>query len=267
MDDLARFIISRVKCRIHPYIPQGEGWRHYPPHLARILERLEPLHIIAVAQTWVGIDGVYVDDTRGMHDKYSVAMETVEAIFGEAVERAESGNVVLAALATGLWSLSFFQGSIWHLAVCSDLTPYPARFAYIADQLVPCARSKYASRRGGVGCVVATVDGAKVGFLTSENFFREPTVENVRFFGDLLFLAQMRDGWIVDKEVEVSLDHKRDVDPHEYVARVLKDCPGIESFLRYANIEVVLNDSQSHQCRWWRSLVRAVEEAKNNRDA
>lgn len=261
MDYLARFIIDRIKCRFHPYIPLGEGWRSYPPHMVKALEYLEPLHIIAITPTWVGMDGVYIDDTRGMHDKYSIALETVEAIFGETVEEKGGGNLELAALSTGLWTLKFFQGSIWYIAVCSDVQPYPARFAFLADQLIPCAKNRHASRNGEVVCVVATADCAKVGFLASEKFFREPNAENVEFFGDLLFLTQMRDGWVIDKDIEVSVGCEWNIDPYKCIALVLKDCPGLKSFLSHAHIELVLNDPQSQSCQKWSSLVRAVEKA------
>lgn len=270
MDSLARFIVDRVKCRFHPYIPQGEGWRRYPPHVARTLDYLEPLHIIAVAPTWVGVDGVYVDDARGMHDKYSVALETVEAIFGETVEKGGGGNMELAALETGLWALKYFLGSVWFIAVCADSRPYPARFAFLTDTLIPCARARYAGKKGEVVGVVAAVDGAKISFPVSEKFFIEPSAENVELFGDVLFLTQMRDGWVVEKELDV--DYERLVsyserwadDPCRRIALVLKDCPGLESFLRHVSIELVISDPRSESNRSWSSLVKAIEEVRKS---
>jgi len=257
LDDLARFIVDRVKCRIHPYIPQDSGWRHYPPHVAKLLESLEPLHVIAITPTWVGIDGVYVVDVRGMHDKYEVALEAVEAVFGETVEREGGGNVELMYLSTGLWAMSYFRGSVWFLSVCTDLEPYPSRFAFIAEPDLPCAWSRYSNHEEGkVRCVVATEGGAKAWFPASTEFFRNPEPVNAREFGDILFLTQMGDGWTVDREIDVDCRAESwEVDPYAYVASVLRNCPGLKSLIRHARIELLLRDGGSD----WRSLLKAVE--------
>ncbi|MEM2550529.1 MAG: hypothetical protein QW689_08985 [Nitrososphaerota archaeon] len=271
MDSLARFIVDRVKCRFHPYIPQGDGWRRYPPHVARTLDHLEPLHIIAVTPTWVGIDGVYMNDVRRMHDKYSVALETVEAIFGETIEKEDGGNIELAALETGLWALKYFLGSIWFIAVCTDSRPYPVRFAFFADAFIPCARARYMGEECKVVGTVASADGAKISFPVSKKFFANPSTENVELFGDMLFLAQMEGGWVVNKEIDVdykclaSFSERQAGDPYEHIASALMGCPGLESFLRHASIELVISDPHSESNRSWSSLVKAIEEARKSR--
>lgn len=258
MDSLARFIVERIKCMFHPYIPKDSGWRRYPPHVAKTLEFMEPIHIIAVTPAWVGADGVRVDDSRGMHDKFNIILETTEAIFGDTVEITSGGNLELRILSTGLSALCFFQGSIWYLAICADLRPYPSRFAFLADSSLPCARNEYTGEKSTIASVVATVDGVKVSFKTSPKFFLDPKPENVELFGDMLFLAQMRGGWIINKKIQVSFGSDWRIDTYEYIAFVLKDCPGVESVLKHAYTELVLNDSDEDTLKW-RSLARAIE--------
>lgn len=262
MDFLARFIIDRVKCKFHPFIPRGCGWRLHPPHMAEVLKHLEPLHIIAVSSAWIGVDGIFVEDVRGLREKYSVALKTVEAIFGEAVGEKCMGNLEVAATEIGLWILKFFQGSIWFIAVCTDLQPYPARFAFLADEHIPCMKARYVGERGRVTGVVAMADGAKVSFPVSEKFFTKPSAENAELFGDILFLAQMSGEWIVGKEIDVEyecFDPPLD-DPCERIASVLKGCPGLGSLLRYVNIELLVGDPNSKSSRKWRELVKTIEE-------
>jgi len=110
MDYLARFIIRRFKQAFHPYIPQGAGWRRYPSHVASLLEYLEPLHIIVIGPTWVGVDGAFVDDPRSHREKLRLAVEAAEAVFGEAEGRAEAGNLGVFRLNTGLTRFHLYWG-------------------------------------------------------------------------------------------------------------------------------------------------------------
>lgn len=261
MDDLARFIVQRVKCALHPYIPPEDGWRRYPPHMAKALEYLEPLHIIAIGPTWVGVDGAFIDEPRSLHEKYDVSLETVEAIFGEAVDKSEYGNLAVRYLSTGITCLSLFWGSVWYIAPCVDLRPYPSRFAYKADSYRFYCAQKLFREDDKVEGVVATVDGVWVGFEVSKRFFLDPKPENARLFGDLLFLAQMGDGWIVDQEIDVHVSSESwRVEPYGYVALVLQGCPGIRSFLKHAYGELLLRDAED--AKGWRLLAQMLESSR-----
>ena len=261
MNDLDRLILERVKQRFHPYIPQGEGWKRYPPHLARLLEYIEPLHIIVLTPDWVGVDGVFMDETRGMHEKFEDSVETVEEIFGETVEKAEYGNVQLRRLSTGLYSIGYFLGSFWFLTVCTKARPYPSRFAFISDQLNPCAPSRYTGEEKRIACVATTVDGAKVQFFVSREFFRDPRPENVRLFGDLLFLAQADNGWVVDREIDVEYACDYRTDGVAYLAHILEECPGLEAFIKHTYAELLLRDGDSG----WRAIAKALKGGAHGR--
>lgn len=267
MDDLVRFIIGRVRQRIHPYIPKDDGWRRYPPHIAGVLKRLEPLHIVTVAPSWVGVDGVYIDDPRGMHTKYEESLETLEAIFGDAAcgscKKICEGNMELRSFSNGISALSYFRGSLWFIAICVDVNPYPERFAFVAEAHLPCMRSRYTCDDKRVKCVAVrcgdapTSGEAKVGFSTSIDFFIDPRPENAKLLGDLLFLAQMGNGWSVNREVECEVESSY-FDPYSHIANVLKRCPGCEDFIRHARMELLIRDEED---RGWKGLLRAIEAA------
>jgi hypothetical protein len=256
MDDLSRFFLWRIRCRFHPYIPPEAGWRRYPPHVASLLESLEPLHIIVIGPTWVGVDGAFVDDPRGRHERLELVVETAEAVFGEAEEKAGAGNLEVFRLNTGLTRFHLYWGSVWYVVICADRVPYPSRFAYVADSFRAYAARKYGD---SIPCVVATVDGDKVSFKLSPEFFIDPKPENAKLFGDLLFLAQAYDGWSVEGEIDVDYSSDYLVDGIAYIAHVLRDCEGLESFLKHAYEELLVRDPCDGGSADWRAVAKALE--------
>jgi hypothetical protein len=254
MDDLARFIFRRVKCCFHPYIPPNAGWRTYPQHVTSLLRHLEPLHIIAVGSDWVGVDGVFANDERPHRVKYDVAVETLEKIFGSCEERAGSGNLMVCWLNTGIVCFSLFWGSVWYLAVCVELEPYPLRFAYVSD---PYRFHAPIERGGEILCVAAVDEKAETGFRVSRKFFLDPRPENVRLFGDLLFLAQSEKNWSVGRSIDIDF-----TGDFERVTRVLKGCVGFESFMSHAYKELILQDLNGAE--GWRGILRVLRGADSH---
>ena len=259
MDDLSRFFLWRIRCRLHPFIPPDAGWRRYPPHVASLLETLEPLHIIAIGPTWVGVDGAFVDDPRGRHERLELVVEAAEAVFGEAEEKAGAGNLEVFRLNTGLTRFHLYWGNVWYVAICADRVPYPSRFACIVDSYRFYAPLMSWSKGDAFPCVVATVDGAKVGFQVSREFILDPKPENAKLFGDLLFLAQAYDGWSVEREIDVGCSSDYTVDGIAYIAHVLSECDGLQSFLKHAYEELLLRDPSDYGLAVWKSLIKALE--------
>ena len=185
-----------------------------------------------------------------------MAVETLEAVFGEAEEGANAGNLEVFRLNTGLTRFHLYSGSVWYVAVCVDARPYPSRFAYIADSYRFYAPSKHGDT---LPCAVATVDGAKVGFHVSQDFFLDPKPENATLFGDLLFLAQAGNGWKVEREVDVDYSCNYLVDGAAYIAHVLRECNGLESFLKRAYEELLVRDPCDGGLAGWKAIVKALE--------
>jgi len=268
LDDLLRFITGRIVCRIHPYIPPDEGWRRYPPHMAKMLEVLEPIHVIVLTDGFVGVDGACVDDSRSMHEKYDLAVEAVERIFGETSEKiGVAFNCEVRLHASGIVdSISFFQGSVWYLAPSVRNQPYPSRFAYVADWYRCFARK---SLRGSdvdrVECVVCVDEGPKATMPVSPRFFLDPKPENAELFGDLCFLAQMVDGWAVEREIALKLDGYKGSswswsdDLYVHVANILRGSVGLKSFVGHGYKELLLRDSADPSMWGWRKLLRMLE--------
>jgi hypothetical protein len=266
MDELEEFIMGRIMCRIHPYIPIGEGWRKYPPHMARLLEVLEPIHVVAVANTFVGVDGVYMDDPRGMREKYELAVEAVERIFGDTVEKVGvTFNTEVRLHASGSASICFFQGSIWYLSPSVKKSPYPVRFGYAADSYW-CFPRKKVWGTDHVECVACVDEGPKAAMLASPKFFLDPKPENVECFGDLCLLAQMNDVWTVDMEVNIELEGRENPtfhdDPYKCVADVLKCSVGLKSFVSHGFKELLLRDGDDSAVWSWRRLLRMLEDGQ-----
>jgi len=266
MDDLTRFILDRIRSRLHPYMPPDYGWRRYPQHVASLLTYLEPLHVIVVDPTGVGVDGVFMEDSRGQREKYEEVIEIVRIIFGETEDEASGGNLVVRRLNTGFTCFSLFWGSVWYTVVCTDLRPYPSRFAYVSDSYTSFSPMRPRERGGMISCVAATVDGAKVNFYVSQEFFLHPKPKNALLFGDLLFLAQAGGGWSVDRSVNVDYscsDYL--VDGSAYLAHVLMECDGLESFVKHAYEELLLRDNDDRNAVGWRTIVRVLEKKRKAR--
>jgi hypothetical protein len=259
MDGLSRFTLWRVRCRLHPYIMPEEGWRRYPPHVASLLEHLEPLHIIAIGPTWVGVDGAYVDDARERRERLRLIVETVEAVFGEAEEKDSAGNLELFWLNTGLKRFHLYWGSVWYVALCTDARPYPSRFAYVANSNRHYAPMSPYGEAEKILCTVAAADGAKVRFDVSQEFFLNPKPENARLFGDLLFLGQAGNGWNVEREVDVEYSCGYAVDGLAYIANVLGKCEGLESFVKHAYEELLVREPSDSGSTGWRAVVKALQ--------
>jgi len=107
--------------------------------------------------------------------------------------------------------------------------------------------------------VAATVDGARVGFEVSAEFFLDPRPEKARLFGNLLFLAQMGDGWTVDREVDLRVSGDSwHVEPYSYVVHVLQGCPGAGCLLKHAYTELLLRDAKD--AGGWRRLAQMLQQ-------
>jgi hypothetical protein len=269
MDELEQFIIARVRVmqRIHPYISSGEGWRTYPLHMAKLLEVLEPIHVVAVADTFVGVDGAYVEDPRGMHEKYDLAVKATERIFGDTTEKVGIAfNTEVRLHASGaVASIGFFQGSVWYLSPSVKKPPYPARFAYAANPYRYFARKK-GWETDQVECIACANEGSKAAMLASPKFFLDPKPENAKCFGDLCLLAQISDGWTVDGEISIELEGRENPtfydDPYKCVADVLKYSVGLKSFVSHGYKELLLRDGDDPAAWSWRRLLRMLEDGQ-----
>jgi len=211
---------------------------------------------MAIGPTWLGVDGAFVDDPRSHSQKLDLAVEIAEAVFGGAEEKAGAGNLEVFKLNTGLTRFHLYWGSVWYVAICADARPYPSKFAYIADPYRFYAPSKHG---GTLPCVVATVDGAKVGFHVSQEFFIDPKPENARLFGDLLFLAQAGNGWSVEREVDADYSCNYLVDGAAYIAHVLRGCDGLDSFLKHVYEELLVRNPCDSSLEGWKAIAKALE--------
>jgi len=257
MDDLSRFIFWRIKCRFHPYILPETGWRLYPTHVASLLESLEPLHIIAIGPTWLGVDGAFIDHPGSHGEKLDLAVEVADALFGEAKSRTETKNLEVFKLNTGLTRFHLYDEGVWYVVICADVRPYPSRFAYLANQYRLYTPQMFWIDGAELYCVVATADGVKAGFYVSRKFFQDPKPENATLFGDLLFLAQAESDWSVEGQVDVVCTYNFIADWAAYIAYVLRQCRGLRSFIRHAYKELLLREP--NECSAWRTLLTALE--------
>ena len=236
MDDLGKFMVERMRCRFHPYLPPNTAWGSYPPHMAKLLKILNPLHIISVTEKIVAVDGVYVRDRRSLREKYSIAREAASALFGEVEEKIAVGfNCEVSFHKSVFASISLYWGNVWYL-VPSTLLKAP-RFACVVD-IYHVNNSLFPYKENGEGGLTATVvvygeEERMPEIYVSRRFFRDPKPENAMTFGDLCFLSQMREKWSVDRSIPVKYGmpssiwiYSRNMEKH--IAEVLRHTVGVE---------------------------------------
>lgn len=271
MDSVEKAIVERVRCRIHPYIPPAGGWRVYPPHMVRLLEALDPIHVIAVTDRLVAVDGVYIEDDRSLKMKYDLALGAVERIFGETAEKMSSAFNCEVRLhsSSPVCSICFFQGNVWYLAPCAPAVLRLPRFAYVADQNNRLFAHTRVYDGDYVECVAVVGGEPKAGMHVSRGFFVEPKQESAEIFGDLCLLAQMSKGWTVEREVDPQIFDCRSRyaigswatdDLREHVAGVLRFCLGLKSFVTHGCKELLLRDREDLNAYGWRVLLKLLED-------
>jgi len=263
MDVLGKFIVERMKCRFHPYLPPNAGWYYYPKHMAELLKMLNPLHIISVTKKIVVVDGVYVRDKRPLREKYSIAREAASTLFGEVEEKIAVGfNCEVSIHKSMIASISLYRGSIWYLVPSIPLkTP---RFACRIDgnhrnsDLFPYRED------GEVLVAAAVIDGEEEApeVYVSQRFFRDPRPENAMTFGDLCFLSQMLEKWNVDRSIPVKYGMPSSIwiysrNTEKRIAEVLKCTVGLESFIRHGYMELLMGEKG--QTEGWSRLLRLLE--------
>ena len=256
------FIVERMKCRFHPFLPKESGWWSYPPHMSKLLEELEPLHVIDVTVSMVAVDGVCVRDRRPLREKYSIARNAVSALFGKVEEEiGVAGNCEVSIHKSGCASISLYWGAVWYLVPSIPLKL--PRFACKTDiyhrygELLP-----YAENDEGRIAAVAMNGEETVEIYVSDEFFKDPKPENAETFGDLCFLSQMREKWSVERSIPVEyelpssvLTHPQDVERR--IVDVLKRTVGLRSFLSHGLTELLIGEEETEG---WRRLLRLLEE-------
>jgi len=266
MNALGEFIVERMRCRFHPYLPPNAGWRYYPKHMAELLKMLNPLHIVSATKKIVAVDGVYVRDERPLREKFSIAREATSALFGEAEEKIGIGfNCEISIHKSGCASISLYWGNIWYLVPSIPLKM--PRFAYVVDiyhvnnDLFP-----YEENDDGGLTAVAAANGEEEKapeIYVSKKFFRHPKPENAETFGDLCFLAQMREKWNVDRSIPVKYEMPSSIwiyshDMEKRIVEVLKHTVGLKSFISHGYMELLIG-GEERQTEGWRRLLRLLE--------
>jgi len=267
MDPLGKFMVERMRCRFHPYLSPNAGWYYYPKHMAELLKMFNPLHIISVTKKIVAVDGVYVRDGRPLREKYSIAREAASALFGEVEEKITVGfNCEVSFHKSGCASISLYWGNIWYLVPSIPLkTP---RFAYVIDiynvnnDLFP-----YKENDDGGLTVVAAANGEEEKapeIYVSKKFFKDPKPGNAETFGDLCFLAQMREKWNVDRSIPVKYGMPSSIwiyshNTEKRIAEVLRFTIGLKSFISHGYMELLVG-GDCKETEGWRRLLKLLEE-------
>jgi len=258
------FIRERIKCKFHPYIMEGCGWKRYPPQLAQLLNAFEPLHVIGLTKTECIVDGAAVLDGRSLREKREAALSALMEEFGEAAKKREFGfNIELIELEDPYAILLFYEGGVWFVSLCVKRDACPERFVFIADGKAPCLPTLYTS--GKVLCAAVSSDRFETTFSISEEFFKDPRPENAALLGDLFFLAQMGGDWVVTREIKVDLSCHYIYffffsNPYKSIARILRKTPGVRSLLRYAYIQIMMGGGEYADD--WRIFLKTLEETQ-----
>jgi len=261
VDVLEKVVVDRMRHRFHPFLSEIARWRHCPEHMARLLEKLNPLHIIAVTDKAVVVDGGAVEDERSLKEKYSLTKKAVSKLFEKTEEtHCVAGNCELSVHKSGVVSINLYWGSVWYLI--PSIPEKIQRFAFTVDPNHPlCPREKVYTDENYVKCVTLVEEEPKAELHVSRNFFLNPKPENVELFGDLCFFMQMRKKWGVNKNIELNFYRPPG---HwtiglEDVANVLKTCVGLKSLVSHGYKELLLRSSNDSQVSLWRKLLKLLE--------
>lgn len=262
MDVLEKVVVDRMRHRFHPFLPENARWRHYPEHMARLLEKLNPLHIIAVTDKTVVVDGGAIEDERSLREKYSLTRKAVSKLFGKTEEtNYVAGNCELAVHESGVVSINLYWGSVWYL-----IPSIPEKiqcFAFTVDPNHPlCPPKKRYTNEGYVECVALIKGKPKTYLFARRSFFLNPKPENIEVFGGLCFLTQMLEKWDVDENVDLdyfSSEFLQTYGALESVADVLKTCVGLKSLISHGYKELLLRSGNDPQVFLWRKLLKLLE--------
>lgn len=263
MDALGRFIVERMRCRFHPYLSPNVGWRRYPPHMAKLLKMLNPLHVISVREKIVAVDGAYVKGERPLREKYSIARDAASVLFGEVEDMIGIGfNLEVSFHSSGIASISLYWGSVWHLVPSTPLKL--PRFAYEMDPNREGA-PLLERREAGVKATSLISEERKAELRISDRFFVDPKPENAATFGDLCFLTQMREKWNVIRTVSVDISIPSDIwiydgsARRECIAEVLRSSVGLKRFVSHGLMELVIRGRDDPQIKSWRTILKLLE--------
>lgn len=261
MDSLETLIAERLKCRFHPYLSETARWRHYPPHMAKLLETLNALHVISVTDKIVAVDCVFAEDNRPLREKYALTAEAASVFFGEVEEKiCIATNCEVTIHRSTVASISLYWGSVWHLAPSTLLKP--PRFAYATDpnnSLFACERVYQGDY---VNCYALVDEKPVATVYVNKSFFLDPKPKNVRLFGDLCFLSQMSERWNVNDTVDMEAFPPRFSqweDALECTAEVLKQCIGLKSLVSHGYKELLLRGANESQVNTWKNLLKLLE--------
>jgi len=261
LDALKSLIAERLKCRFHPYLSETARWRHYPTHMAKLLETLNPLHVISVTDKIVVVDGVFVEDNRPLREKYHLAVEAVSAMFGDAEEKlCVAANCEVALHRSGVASISLYWGSVWYIAP-STLLKLP-RFAYATDPNNGLFAREREYDGDYVNCYALVEEKPVATVHVNKSFFLDPKLGKVRLFGDLCFLSQINEKWNVNEPVDLEVFPPRFgqwEDTLKCTAEVLKHCVGLKSLVSHGYKELLLRDTNESQVNTWKSLLKVLE--------
>jgi len=261
VDALESLIAERLKCRFHPYLSETARWRHYPTHMAKLVETLNPLHVISVTDKIVAVDGVFVEDNRPLREKYSLAVEAISALFRDVEEKlCVATNCEVSIHKRAVASISLYWGSVWYIAP-STLLKLP-RFAYATDPNNGLFMRERVYDGDYVNCYVLVEEKPVATVHVNKSFFLDPKPRNVRLFGDLCFQSQMSERWNVNEAVDIEVFPPRFgqwEDALECIAEVLKQYIGLKSLVSHGYKELLLRDAGEPQVDAWKTLLRISE--------
>ena len=229
--------------------------------MAKLMETLNPLHVISVTDKIVAVDGVFVEDNRPLREKYSLAVEAISALFRDVEEKlCVATNCEVSIHKRAVASISLYWGSVWYIAP-STLLKLP-RFAYATDPNNGLFMRERVYDGDYVNCYVLVEEKPVATVHVNKSFFLDPKPRNVRLFGDLCFQSQMSERWNINEAVDIEVFPPRFgqwEDALECIAEVLKQYIGLKSLVSHGYKELLLRDAGEPQVDAWKTLLRISE--------
>jgi hypothetical protein len=291
---LTKQVIERLKAKLHPLLM--EGWKTWPPTTAEFLSKHTLLHAISFTNKMVCVDGAPQTNNLSTRDKRDVVFQALATQFSpfSPVNRRslqtrdgtyllffsfgyKNNRATVNPKRKPVWLLqftclpitnqtNFLIGHCGHSPQISFLAELETWPHYERKQFcVPAPKKPWDSSNppDTIKIAVPLKDSGEV-LLASKEFFRSPTPEHVKRFGDLCLLSQAKRSWRL-KTVAPVLNFNNfnlisdGVALFPELVKTLSQTVGFRSLLKTARIQLLLLNDQSCEAAFWRRLLTLAE--------
>jgi hypothetical protein len=284
-DELTNLTVERINYRFHPFLGKFDGLHRFPFLMGELLQAREgcnfqEAHIISASRNGYSVDGFKINSELTSEEKTAAALEAIKT-FCEKVQLRkindfEGGSVRVAgahfkypeerrprfARILSLTEKPYFAqhaegNECTHFVVAfKKFEAFAMRMQWSRVRSLHCYKAKKLTTDMMMTLLLNGAEKVELDFPISEDFFNNPSPENVKYFGEVAFLAQARREWSTPNRAYFFSRETLPLKPQyiveadlNAVGRYLKKTTGAESYLKHAGVETLVW-SESVQMLW-----------------